>query len=177
MLNRAHRRATIFREEADYEAFECVLTEALERMDLKLFSYCLMPSHWDLRVSPQVDGEMSRFGQWLGLTHTQRYNAHYQTAGEGHLYQGRYKSFPVQSDEHLLSVCRYVERNAYTADVTFSEDQSRLRKGHADTNFSILRRTALSLLKNESSAKVGIKNKRLNAGWDDTYLAKVLFGK
>ena len=55
-------------------------------------------------------------------------------------------------------------------DVTFGEDQSRIRKGHADTNFSILRRTALSLLKNESTAKIGIKNKRLTAAWDETYL-------
>ena len=62
-------------------------------------------------------------------------------------------------------------------DVTFQEDQSRIRKGHADTNFSILRRTALSMLKNESTLKVGIKNKRLTAGWDETYLEKVLFGK
>lgn len=61
-------------------------------------------------------------------------------------------------------------------DVTFREDLSRLRMGHADANFSILRRTALSLLKNETSAGVGIKNKRLLAGWDDDYLAKVLLG-
>jgi hypothetical protein len=61
--------------------------------------------------------------------------------------------------------------------VTFSEDQSRIRKGHADTNFSTLRRTALSLLKREDSAKVGIKNKRLTAAWDETYLEKVLFSK
>ena len=61
-------------------------------------------------------------------------------------------------------------------DVTFQEDQCRTRKGHADTNFSILRRTALSLLKNETTLKVGIKNKRLTAGWDETYLEKVLFG-
>jgi predicted transposase YbfD/YdcC len=62
-------------------------------------------------------------------------------------------------------------------DVTFQEDQCRLRKGHADANFSILRRTALTLLKNEPTLTVGIKNKRLNAGWDDNYLEKVLFGK
>jgi predicted transposase YbfD/YdcC len=61
-------------------------------------------------------------------------------------------------------------------DVTFQEDRSRVRKGHADANFSILRRTALSLLKNEPTAKVGIKNKRLMAGWDDNYLLKVLLG-
>jgi predicted transposase YbfD/YdcC len=62
-------------------------------------------------------------------------------------------------------------------DVTFQEDQSRIRTGHADANFSILRRTALCLLKNETTAKVGIKNKRLAAGWDDSYLEKVLTGQ
>jgi predicted transposase YbfD/YdcC len=62
-------------------------------------------------------------------------------------------------------------------DVTFQEDQCRIRKGHADTNFSILRRTALSMLKNETSHKVGIKNKRLTAGWDEDYLLKVLLGE
>jgi predicted transposase YbfD/YdcC len=61
-------------------------------------------------------------------------------------------------------------------DVAFQEDQCRIRQGHADANFSILRRAALSLLKNEPTAKVGIKNKRLTAGWDGTYLDKVLLG-
>lgn len=122
MLNRANRRATIFHKDADYEAFERIIAEALQRVRLQLFSYCLMPNHWHLVVSPNVDGEMSRFGQWLGLTHTQRYNSHYHTTGEGHLYQGRYKSFPVQKDEHFLSVCRYVERNAYSAGLCDSPD-------------------------------------------------------
>jgi predicted transposase YbfD/YdcC len=61
-------------------------------------------------------------------------------------------------------------------DVTFREDHSRIRKGHADVNFSTLRKTALALLKNETTAKVGIKNKRLIAGWDDDYLLQVLIG-
>lgn len=64
----------------------------------------------------------------------------------------------------------------WSLDVTFGEDQCRIRKGHADANFSILRRTALSLLKNNRDLKVGIKNKRLAAGWDDSYLEQVLFG-
>jgi predicted transposase YbfD/YdcC len=62
-------------------------------------------------------------------------------------------------------------------DVTFQEDQCRVRKGHADANLSILRRTALSLLKNNTILKVGIKNKRLAAAWDDSYLEQVLFGQ
>lgn len=125
MLNRANRRETIFRKEADYDAFEEVLSEALDRVELRLYSYCLMPNHWHLVVSPQVDGEMGWFGQWLCLTHTQRHHAHYGTAGEGHVYQGRFKSFPVQSDEHFLVVCRYVERNAFAAGLCDEPDQWR----------------------------------------------------
>ena len=71
-----------------------------------------------------------------------------------------------------------VENNLHwQLDVTFQEDQCRIRKGHADTNFSLLRRTALSLLKNEKTAQVGIKNKRLTAAWDEAYLSQVLFTK
>jgi len=61
-------------------------------------------------------------------------------------------------------------------DVTFGEDQSRIRKGHADVNFSLLRRTSLSLLKNNKTAKVGVKNKRLKAASDDDYRLEVLLG-
>ena len=83
MLNRANRRASIFHKDMDYEAFEWIIADALDRVQLKLFSYCLMPNHWHLVVSPNVDGEMSRFGQWVGLTHTQRYNAHYHPPAKG----------------------------------------------------------------------------------------------
>ena len=62
-------------------------------------------------------------------------------------------------------------------DVTFGEDQSRIRKGYADANFSILRRAALSMLKQERTAKIGIKNKRLRSGWDERYMLKVLLGQ
>lgn len=62
-------------------------------------------------------------------------------------------------------------------DVTFGEDRCRIRKRHADRNFSILRKTALSLLKNHKGVKVGVKNKRLVAALDDDYLQQVLLGK
>jgi putative transposase len=76
-----------------------------------LLSYALMPNHWHLVVWPKEDGDLSRFVGWLTLTHTQRWHAHRRNAGTGHLYQGRFKSFPVQEDGHLRTVCRYVERN------------------------------------------------------------------
>ena len=59
-------------------------------------------------------------------------------------------------------------------DVSFDEDNCRLRSGHAAANFSLLNKIALNLLKNEKSVKVGIKTKRLKAGWDENYMMKVL---
>ncbi len=55
---------------------------------------------------------MGEFTKWMMYTYTQRWHAHYHTSGTGHLYQGRFKSFPVQDNVHLLLVLRYVQRNA-----------------------------------------------------------------
>ena len=117
VLNRANAQMTIFEESEDYEAFERVLEEAVHRTDTRLLAYYLMPNHWHLVVWPLEDGELSRFTGWLTLTHTQRWHAHRQSTGSGHVYQGRFKSFPVQEDEHFLTVCRYVERNALRANL------------------------------------------------------------
>jgi len=115
-LNRGNGRATIFHKDADYAAFERVLGEAQEHTPgVRLLAYCLMPNHWHLVLWPKADGELSDFLHWLTLTHTQRWHVHYGNVGGGHLYQGRFKSFPVQDDEHFLAVCRYVERNALRA--------------------------------------------------------------
>jgi putative transposase len=115
VLNRANGRMALFDDDGDYAAFERVLAQACERVSMRLLAYCVMPNHWHLVVWPQRDGDLSRFMNWLTLTHTQRWHTHRQTVGTGHLYQGRFKSFVVQTDEHLLTGCRYVEGNALRA--------------------------------------------------------------
>jgi putative transposase len=125
VLNRANARMTIFAEDSDYQAFENVLAQAVERTETRLLAYCLMPNHWHLVVWPRQDGELSRFVGWLTLTHTQRWHAHRHSTGSGHLYQGRFKSFPVQDDEHLYAVARYVERNAARAGLVRRAEQWR----------------------------------------------------
>jgi len=114
-LNRANSGRPIFEKAGDFEGFERVLGEAYARTSTRILAYCLLPNHWHLVLWPSRDGELTRFMAWLTLTHTQRWHAHHQSAGAGHLYQGRYKSFPVQEDDHFLTVCRYVERNALRA--------------------------------------------------------------
>ena len=62
----------------------------------------------------------------------------------------------------------------WVLDMAFREDECRLRKDHGAQNFAILRHIALNLLKQEKTNKLGIKNKRLRAGWDTSYLLRVL---
>jgi putative transposase len=125
VLNRANARMTIFEQDAEYEAFEKVLQEAVERTQTRLLAYCIMPDHWHLIVWPKQHGELSRFVGWLTLTHTQRWHAHRHSRGSGHVYQGRFKSFPVQRDEHFYTACRYVERNALRAKLVERAEQWR----------------------------------------------------
>ena len=66
-------------------------------------------------VWPRKDGELSTWAQWLTVTHVRRWHAHHHSAGTGPVYQGRFKSFPVQEDDHYFTVCRYVERNPLRA--------------------------------------------------------------
>ncbi|MCA1684605.1 MAG: transposase [Planctomycetia bacterium] len=114
-LNRANARLAIFDDAGDYDAFLRVLGEAGDRHRMRLLAYCVMPNHFHLVLWPRLDGDLSHFMRWLTMTHTQRWHAHRHSAGTGHLYQGRFKSFPVQDDGHLMTVCRYVERNALCA--------------------------------------------------------------
>ena len=114
-LNRGNARNEIFHKDEDYLAFERIVGEGLQRYEIELFAYQLMPNHWHLVLRCGADGAMSRFMRWITATHTMRYHAHYHTSGEGHVYQGRFKSFPIQDDGHFLTVCRYVERNALRA--------------------------------------------------------------
>jgi putative transposase len=115
VLNRRVGRLPLFEKPADYAAFEQVLAEIYAQTKLRIAAYSLMPNHWHLLLWPRHDGELSEALRWITVTHTQRWHAHHQTAGTGPIYQGRFKSFPVQTDEHFLTVARYVERNALRA--------------------------------------------------------------
>lgn len=117
VLNRANNRSLMFEQPGDYLAFETMLEEAKQRVPIELFAYCIMPNHWHLVVRALRDGTLSTFMHWLTLSHSKRWRAFRETTGYGHLYQGPYKSFPVQDDRYFLSVCRYVERNPLRANL------------------------------------------------------------
>ena len=115
VLNRANARARIFEKALDYEAFVRVIGETAKRIPVDIFAYSIMPNHWHMVLRPIRDGDLGNFVQRLTTTHVRRWHLHRHSVGSGHLYQGTYKSFPIQDDEHFLTVCRYVEQNPLRA--------------------------------------------------------------
>ncbi len=114
-LNRANAGMPLFESDGDYKAFGRAVIEAVERVPMRILGYCLMPNHWHFVLWPHADGDLSRFMQWLGTAHVHRWQAAHGFTGRGHLYQGRFKDFAVESDQHYLTVHRYVERNGLRA--------------------------------------------------------------
>lgn len=113
VLNRANRRAEVFHEPADYRAFISLMAKAQEHEALPILAACLMPNHFHLVVRPTRANSISRWIHWLCTTHVRHYHEKYETSGR--IWQGPYKACLVQTDQYLLTVMRYVERNALRA--------------------------------------------------------------
>ena len=99
----------------DYHDFVRLLRQASNRVPMRVIGYCLMPNHFHLVVWPPGNNDLSEWMQWLLTTHVHGYRRRYR--GSGHVWQGRFKAFPIERDEHLLTVLRYVERNALRANL------------------------------------------------------------
>ncbi len=141
VLNRGNGRLRLFHKDEDYEAFERVLSDGLQRYPVDLLTYCLMPDHWHLVVRPRADAALGRFMGWVGVTHVRRHQERYHRRGSGHLYQGRYKSFPVAEDAYFLTLCRYVEANAVRAGLVAHAEEWRWgaywRRAHRRTDLPL----------------------------------------
>lgn len=118
VLSRGNARATVFHGDGDYRAFLALLARAKARFAVQIFAFCLMPNHFHLVAQPSPDSTLSAFMQWWLTSHVRRY--HRQYGSSGHVWQGRFKSFPIQQDAHLLTVMRYVLWNPLRAELAGS---------------------------------------------------------
>jgi putative transposase len=125
VLNRGIARMQVFEKIGDYEAFERTLYETLQETPMRICAYCVLPNHWHFLLWPEHDRDLAKFMQRLTITHVRRWQEHRHCVGLGHVYQGRYKSFPVEEDGHFLAVARYVERNALRANLVERAEQWR----------------------------------------------------
>lgn len=110
VLNRSNRGHELFHESGDYHAFLGLILRAQEVVDIPIVAACLMPNHVHLVVRPRSENDLPLWTRWLFTTHVRHYHQKYGTIGR--LWQGRYKAFLVQDDHYLLTLIRYVERNA-----------------------------------------------------------------
>ena len=125
VINRGVGRQKLFFDEGDYAAFESIIAETLEKRSMRILAYCLLPNHWHFALWPEKDGDLGRFMHRLTVTHVTRWQKYHNCVGYGHVYQGRYKSFLVDTDEYFYQVVRYVERNALRANLVSKAEQWR----------------------------------------------------
>jgi putative transposase len=100
----------IFHGPRDYLAFIKLMALAQERINLPIMAMCLMPNHIHLVVRPEQKDGIGKWLHWLCTTHARHHHLKHSTIGR--LWQGRFKAFLVQDDHYLLTLMRYVERNA-----------------------------------------------------------------
>jgi putative transposase len=113
LINRGNNQAALFSNPAAYRSFLKLITRVQERTPLAILAGCVMPNHFHLVAASRAAGDFSRWMHWLLTTHGQHFHVEHGTSGR--VWQGRYKAFPIQHDAHLLTVMRYVERNALRA--------------------------------------------------------------
>lgn len=115
VINRGNGSAQVFHKNEDYFRFTEMMQQACERLPMRVVCWCLMPNHFHLVLWPYENGDLSKWMQWLMTCHVRRYHRHYKSCG--HIWQGRFKAFPIQQDGHYLTVLRYVERNPLRANL------------------------------------------------------------
>jgi putative transposase len=114
-MNRGNAHTRIFHTPDDYREFLQLFAPACQRLPMRILAFCLMPNHFHLSLWPHNDGDLGTWMQWLMTSHVRRHHKRYQS--DGHIWQGRFKAFPAQSDWHILSVMRYIERNPLRANL------------------------------------------------------------
>lgn len=115
VVNRGNRRAEVFHGLDDYAAFARLLRRASAHAPMCVLGWCLMPNHFHAVLWPQRDDDLAAWMHWLLTTHAVRYNRHHGL--KGHVWQGRFAAFPIEQDDHLLTVLRYLERNPLRANL------------------------------------------------------------
>ena len=118
VLNRGNAKKLVFHETADYSHFIHDMKTSREKHPIDLFAYCLMPNHFHFILRPNIAQNLSKWMQILLTKYVRYYHKKY--CSSGHIWQGRYKSFLIQNDDHLVTVMRYVEGNPIRANLVKS---------------------------------------------------------
>jgi putative transposase len=120
VLNPGNRREEAFHKPAGYDAFALAMADAQVWRPVDILGYWLMPNRFHLLIRPRAADDLGRWVQWLLMARARRYHRHYNNMG--HDWQGRFKAFPAQDDDHLVGVLHYVERNPLRAELVARDE-------------------------------------------------------
>ena len=115
VINRGNNRATVFSEPREFDSFVDLMRRAQARHYIDVAAVCLMPNHFHLLVRPAAAADLAAWFHWMLTTHASRH--HKKCNSSGRIWTSRFKVFPIQGDRHLLTVARYIERNALRANL------------------------------------------------------------
>jgi putative transposase len=136
VFNRGNDKRVLFPKPNDYARFLRLLRIAPSASGIRLLAFCLMPNHWHLAILPQDLPSLSAYMHWVTTLHGRQWRRDYGRDAPGHVYQGRYRSIPILTDEHLLVVLRYIEANPVRAGLVSSARDwpwsSRSKRAHRE---------------------------------------------
>lgn len=117
VFNRRTDRQLLFPSPNAFDEFLHLMGTACKRYEIRICTYCLMDTHWHQAIWVREKGATSvvRYLQWLSSQHARTFRVRTGTRGNGHVYQDRYKSLPIQDDAHYFRVLRYIEANPLAA--------------------------------------------------------------
>ncbi len=115
ILNRGNNREIVFHDETDHSRFILAMKEAKTRVPIRVYSFTTMSNHFHAVVQPRDIDTLSRFVHAWMSGHAQKHNCRYRLPG--HIWQGRFKAFPVEGDSHFLTVMKYVLLNPVRAGI------------------------------------------------------------
>jgi len=125
VFNRRTDRQRLFPTSRAFDDFIHLMETGRERFDVRICTYCLMETHWHQAIWVRDNGAtgVSRYLRWLSARHALRFRFVSDTRGHGHVYQDRYKSVQVETDEHYLALMRYIEANPVVAGLVDRAEQ------------------------------------------------------
>ncbi len=112
VMNRAVRGTNLIENHSDFEALARILREVLHQSNVEILSYQVMRNHWHFVMICKRIADLSTLMHRFQGRHANNWAGAHRARGRGYVYQGRFRSVPVQTSHSLFRVCRYVERNA-----------------------------------------------------------------
>ena len=115
IINRGNRREDVFHYSEDYQYFIKLLSYYSSKFEASIYHWVIIPNHYHLLLEMRDPINLSKMMAGLGRSYVYYYQRHYKLGG--HIWQGRFKSQPIEKEKHLLACGRYIERNPVRAKI------------------------------------------------------------